>query len=848
MDPAAQQSHHSQYYSTLEVDTRAQNSQYPEVVAVDRDNLPEIAPTDAPEVAVSKDILPEVNHDLGVKQEHAYAGGQPPSEPEATAAAAKESRIWGMRRKHFLIAIALAALAIIGIGVGVGVGASMSRNSSAEQTTSDAGGAGETTPSETPGPGETGPPNALSRNTKIAVTSFVDETGGSNYVVIYQLNSRAICDNMSAFNSTNSEWLVSPVVDGETGSFTLDDVAEDTSFALDTYIVTAPNDRMLHLYWLAPDHSIKSARFDMFTTDASHSPRDWIEAPASDLYVAEAGSSLISYGRECAEELCAQWSYLFWQRDEAIRGAGLIPGGQWANLGTAHGASPGGFDNNGATPPSANSSMALALARATPADGGFRSISMFYQTESGRLGQIIYERNSESGTYEGYTLPRTDLGPRTGIAAIPTGRNESDQSTNPLGFQVLTADPDADNGVQLTYYRDGEWTLGNEVSELSDCTSRGVMVANQAGRIYCVIENQDGNAEIVEWDWRGDPEGEVGSASKPPALLHIQPRRHSAITYAALAHFSSHQRAMASNAAPADASERLKARKPIPNPVPAYLPKAGSPLTVDEGLYADIQSAPRTLIQEFTLPIRSGQAWKAPAGSIVRISTPEGPQVGDLNIWNAHNPRERFWASRTRQLHASHVTTYDKLWSCLPYMRPLVTIIADSFSWYGEDEHGGRVHDLLGTRCDPYINSVLAGEDYDFHCHSNLTRAVIPFGLEESDVHDVINIFQVTGLDDKGRYFMNPCPARAGDYLEFLAEQDVLMALSTCPGGDLSLWGFGGDSEKEMIKCCRPLKVEVFKLRDGAFLERRGWRPAEPALYKGMHGISIPRGEYQAKK
>lgn len=153
-------------------------------------------------------------------------------------------------------------------------------------------------------------------------------------------------------------------------------------------------------------------------------------------------------------------------------------------------------------------------------------------------------------------------------------------------------------------------------------------------------------------------------------------------------------------------------------------------------------------------------------------------RLGDLNIWNAHNPRERFWASRTKQLHASHVTTHDRLWSCLPYMRPLVTIIADSLSWYGEDEHGGRVHDLLGTRCDPYINTVLSGQTYDFHCHSNLTRAVTPFGLNESDVHDVINLFQVTGLDEKGRYFMNPCPAEAGDYIEFLAEQDVLMALS----------------------------------------------------------------------
>lgn len=116
-------------------------------------------------------------------------------------------------------------------------------------------------------------------------------------------------------------------------------------------------------------------------------------------------------------------------------------------------------------------------------------------------------------------------------------------------------------------------------------------------------------------------------------------------------------------------------------------------------------------------------------------------------------------------------------------MRPLATIVGDSLAWYGADEHGGRVHDLLGTGCDGYIASVLSPSStgnggYDFHCRSNLARAVLPHGLHEADVHDVLNVFQVTGLDAQGRYFMSPCPAREGDYFEVLAEQDLLMALS----------------------------------------------------------------------
>lgn len=49
---------------------------------------------------------------------------------------------------------------------------------------------------------------------------------------------------------------------------------------------------------------------------------------------------------------------------------------------------------------------------------------------------------------------------------------------------------------------------------------------------------------------------------------------------------------------------------------------------------------------------------------------------------------------------------------------------------------------------------MLSGKAFDFHCHSNLTRAILPFGLAESDVHDVLNVFQVTGLNQDGKYYM----------------------------------------------------------------------------------------------
>jgi uncharacterized protein len=270
----------------------------------------------------------------------------------------------------------------------------------------------------------------------------------------------------------------------------------------------------------------------------------------------------------------------------------------------------------------------------------------------------------------------------------------------------------------------------------------------------------------------------------------------------------------------------------------AYFAEAGGPLDPDRAFYDRAAKSPnRTTVHQLEIPIRSGRTWTVKAGQVFRIRTVDGPQVGDLNIWNLHNPRERLWASRTRQLQSAHVSVYDRLWSTLPYLRPLVTICADTLESYGVDSEGGRVHDLLGTRCDPYVNQMLSGQAFDYHCHSNLTRAVLPHGLHESDVHDVLNVFQCTGLNNADEYFMKTCPAKPGDFIEFFAEQDLLCALSTCPGGDLSLpmWGPDAATEEEQIAHCHPIGVDVYDLADGVL---DGWTPPAVAAYAGAHGLA----------
>lgn len=237
-------------------------------------------------------------------------------------------------------------------------------------------------------------------------------------------------------------------------------------------------------------------------------------------------------------------------------------------------------------------------------------------------------------------------------------------------------------------------------------------------------------------------------------------------------------------------------------------------------------------VDEVIVRPRDAATFQVPAGYFFRIHCIEGPQVGDLNLWNADDLSERFYSGKTRALHGTHITTGQRMWSNFPSLRAMATLTHDSLGWYGKDEFGGSVHDVIGTRCDPYTHHLLCGQDYHHCCHSNLTRAfAAQTGMDlhaaEAHVHDVLNVFMCTGFTrDTGQYFMKASPVRPGDYLEFFAELNLLGALSACPGGDCSA------EHSSDIAACYPLRVEILKPAQPPV----GWAMPARNGYGGGHG------------
>lgn len=220
--------------------------------------------------------------------------------------------------------------------------------------------------------------------------------------------------------------------------------------------------------------------------------------------------------------------------------------------------------------------------------------------------------------------------------------------------------------------------------------------------------------------------------------------------------------------------------KPIPCYAVEQIPAKQGGEELYKGLATAVADGKAKLVEEVEIPPQDARSWVVKAGQMWRICCHKGPQVADMNCWSLEDPTEHFYTSKTRQIHATHLTTGDRLWSNMPYIRPLATITYDSIA-YGFDDDNAGVHDVvrhlryqlrnnipahltdsplssqIGSRCDPYTNKLLTGKESHVCCHSNLTRQALRDGLTEAHVHDVLNVFMCTGFTlDTHQYFTKP--------------------------------------------------------------------------------------------
>ena len=243
------------------------------------------------------------------------------------------------------------------------------------------------------------------------------------------------------------------------------------------------------------------------------------------------------------------------------------------------------------------------------------------------------------------------------------------------------------------------------------------------------------------------------------------------------------------------------------------------------------------LAERFVIPPYEGRGFRVNKGQSFRIVQEEGVQIGDTCFWNAHNPNERYSMGRTWAIEGWAVKTFTRLWSDVPWLRPMATCIEDTVVTSPEDV--GFYHHWLGTHSATEWTEMRVGIPGVNSCHLNFVQAIAPFGLTEANIADNLNLFQKMKPDpESGKIGAALSESKKGDYIEFYAEIDLLVAVTVCPNGDNTRYYSVPDRD-----VVRHLGIEIYDTgtTPSEFPTWTDWRPtwsgkweASDAMWKAL--------------
>ena len=177
------------------------------------------------------------------------------------------------------------------------------------------------------------------------------------------------------------------------------------------------------------------------------------------------------------------------------------------------------------------------------------------------------------------------------------------------------------------------------------------------------------------------------------------------------------------------------------------------------------------IVKTLEIPARHGAAVEVKRGQVVRVIDVEGAQVGDLVCFNRHDLGEAYAPQNTILFNR---TIYPKVGALLVSNRgrPMMRLVADTVG----------VHDLICGSCSyEYYKNRLDHLEPHRSCRSNLAEAMAPWGIALRDIPFSFNVFMRWPVEPDGTVIPMAAPSRAGDYADFLAEMDVVVANSACP-------------------------------------------------------------------
>jgi len=185
---------------------------------------------------------------------------------------------------------------------------------------------------------------------------------------------------------------------------------------------------------------------------------------------------------------------------------------------------------------------------------------------------------------------------------------------------------------------------------------------------------------------------------------------------------------------------------------------------------------------------QTGVAFELKKGQTLKVIDPMGRQVSDMVLFNAEDTREKISSGKTFDFEETlSITKGHYLWS--NRSKKMMEILEDT---------NGR-NDFLLAPCSPETFEIMYDyKGYHPSCFENLYTNLKPFGIEPDDVPTAFNIFMNVQFAVDGKLSVLPPLSKAGDYVLFKAEMNLIVALTACSAEDSNGGSF------------KPIHYEIF--------------------------------------
>jgi len=194
------------------------------------------------------------------------------------------------------------------------------------------------------------------------------------------------------------------------------------------------------------------------------------------------------------------------------------------------------------------------------------------------------------------------------------------------------------------------------------------------------------------------------------------------------------------------------------------------------------------MMQKYHLEPQTGIGLTVKNKQLLKIIDPQGEQVSDLTAFALEDIAE--WLSSGRTIDYAnkiYLTTGNVLYS--NRSRPMLSIVEDTV---------GR-HDFLLTPCSPETFKIIYN-NHEYHpsCFENLHTNLAQFGITPDMIPTTLNVFMNVVVLETGELRIDPPPSKAGDYIVFRAEMDLIIGVTACSAEMSNNYSF------------KPIDVEIY--------------------------------------